>query len=56
MGAVVLILGILVWRGVVRLTGWWRRSPGEGGTEDRLDSRMASIADEAQEWLRQHHG
>jgi hypothetical protein len=53
----VLILGILVWRGVVRLMGWWgRRSPGEVGTEDRLDSRLPSIADEAQEWLRQHHG
>ena len=54
MGALVMVLGILVWRGVARLVKWRKNRHGGPAGDDRRDPFLPSIADEAQEWLRQH--
>ncbi len=53
-GALVVVLGILVWQGVVRLVNWRKNRRSGLAGEAGGDTFLPSIADEAQEWLRRH--
>jgi hypothetical protein len=53
-GALVVVLGILVCQGVARLVKWRKNRRLEPAGDDRRDAFLPSLADEAQEWLRQH--
>jgi hypothetical protein len=53
-GALGVVLGIVVWRGVARLVNWRNNRHSGPAGDDRRDAFLPSIADEAQEWLRQH--
>ena len=53
-GALVVVLGILVWQGVVRLVNWRKNRRSGLAGEAGGDTILPSIADEAQEWLRRH--
>jgi hypothetical protein len=57
-GALVFVLGILVWQGVARLVSWRRRhgaATADGpGSNSTVQTLQTSVADEAEEWLRQY--